>query len=147
MEIIYRTVDGKEFTDEACAYFHEKTLTKKIVMIGHGGKVCATTQEAVAIILRGADTAKLLLKRARDTGDGRIAGINPGDEGIFLWVNEEHRYFKISDVQRRVLTAAFRKEDALIAEEEKGEAEMTVEGLSDTMRGESGYYGHQDYIS
>lgn len=129
MEIIYRTVDGKEFTNEACAYFHEKTLAKKIVMVGYEGNVCATTQEAVAIILRGADTAKLLLKRARDTGDGRIAGINPGDEGIFLWVNEEHRYFKISDVQRRVLATAFREEDALIAEEEKGEAAMAVDGL------------------
>ena len=121
MEIIYRTVDGKEFTDEACAYFHEKVLTKKIVMIGHGGKVCATTQEAVAIILRGADTAKILLRRARDLGDGRIAGIEPGDEGIFLWDNEEHCYFKVSDVQRRVLAAAFREEDALIADEKKRE--------------------------
>lgn len=121
MEIIYRTVDGKEFTDEACAYFHEKTATKKIVMIGHGGKVCATTQEAVAIILRGADTAKILLKRARDLGDGRIAGIEPGDEGIFLWNKEAYRYFKVSDVQRRVLAAAFREEDALIADEKKRE--------------------------
>lgn len=119
MEIIYRTVDGKEFTNEACAYFHEKALTKKIVMIGYGGKVCTTTIEAVAIILHGADTAKFLLKKARDTGDGHIAGIEPGDEGIFLWNNEESRYFKISDVQRRVLAAAFREEDALIAIEKK----------------------------
>ena len=119
METIYRTVDGKEFTNEACAYFHEKALTKRIVMIGYGGKTCATTQEAVAIILRGTDTAKILLKKARDDGDGRIAGIKPGDEGIFLWNNEECCYFKVSDVQRRVLAAAFREEDALIATEKK----------------------------
>ena len=122
MEIIYRTVDGKEFTDESCAYFHEKVITDKIRLIGYNGGEVPTTKEARAVVLVGIDSAQVLKTMANQFNDC-MCGIDHGDTGVFLWDSSEHCYRRIEDNDVKALSAAFRALDEMIANAKREENE------------------------
>lgn len=122
MEIIYRTIDGKEFTDEACAYFHEKVITDKIRLIGYKGGEVSTTEEARAIVLYGMGSARALKMMAIQFNDC-MCGIDDGDTGVFLWDSDEHCYRRIEDNDIKALSAAFRALDEMTANAKREENE------------------------
>lgn len=121
MEIIYRTIDGKEFTNEACAYFHEKVITNKIRLIGFKGGEVPTTREARAIVLCGMDSARVLRMMANESCDS-VCGIDDGDTGVFLWDSDGFCYRRIEDNDIKVLTNAFCALDEMTTQREENEA-------------------------
>lgn len=123
MEIIYRTVDGKEFTNESCAYFHEKVITDKIRLIGYKGGEVPTTKEARAVVLLGTDSARVL-KMVADQYNDCMCGIDYGDTGVFLWDSDEHCYRRIEDNDVKALSAAFRALDEMTANAKREENEV-----------------------
>ena len=106
MEIIYRTVDNKEFTDEACAAFHERIILKGVRMINWQGRECEDTREAVAVVLHGASAADIFITLCEKQGDARVCGINHGAEGIFVWNTVSHRYEYLDIAKNKAILAA-----------------------------------------
>lgn len=133
MEIIYRTIDGKEFTDEACAYFYEKTLMDKLRMFGYKGNTCHSTREAAIVILADKDAAKTFLSKAKAEGD-HCPGINEGDIGIFYWNSDYEEYCHLGCTEERIRQLHNATEAAMkmfgFLEKEEEEEEKIDENVS-----------------
>lgn len=109
MEILYKTKDGEIFTDKKQAQEHEATLGK-FDMIGFSGRPCATTEEATVVILYDACSADAFLALAEKQKDDDVFGIEPGDEGVFLWERTgDGGYFPIEKSVKDALICGFAK--------------------------------------
>lgn len=89
MELIYRTIDGKEFTDMHEAQHYElHLLHENVVMFDGNGEPTDDTGLAVSVFLRGEHAATAFMNMCEDGAPG----IGPCDEGIYIWDSVEHQY-------------------------------------------------------
>ena len=110
METIYRTIDGKEFTNKDLAVAHESKLGK-FDMIGYQGCDTCDTECAAVVVLYDALSADEFLKSAKEQGDFAVKGIDSGDTGIFLWERFGEQYRLIEDTVCIAIKSAFAKMD------------------------------------
>lgn len=106
MEVIYRTIDNKEFTSEACAIFHERVILDGVRMINWRGKECEDTREAVVVVLHGTSAADTFLNLCDKQGDTRVRGIEPAVEGVFVWNINSRKYEYLDVTKYKALSAA-----------------------------------------
>ena len=92
MELIYRTIDGKEFSNEADASCHEQLiLNEKVQMFDPQGNPTGDPNYAMAIFLSGEDAADTFIKISNKAEIG-TDGIGSGDEGVYVWDSFDGAY-------------------------------------------------------
>ena len=106
MEVIYRTIDNKEFTDEACATFHERIILEGVRMVNWHGKECEDTREAVVVVLHGASAADIFMTLCDKQGDTRVRGIEHAAEGVFVWNTTSNKYEYLDVAKYKAICAA-----------------------------------------
>ena len=86
MELIYRTIDGKEFTNEADACYYENLLMNNIVMLNRNGEVVQTTSNAFLVWLKDVNANLAFHAIAKHQGDPDVYSIMKGEDyGLFYW--------------------------------------------------------------
>jgi hypothetical protein len=101
MELIYRTIDGKEFDNEADASYHEQLiLNEKVQMFDPQGNPTTDPDYAMAIFLSGEDAADAFIKMAEKDGTN-ANGISSGDEGVYVWdsFDAAYKYIEIESLR------------------------------------------------
>lgn len=101
MELIYRTIDGKEFDNEADASYHEHTiLNEKVQMFDPHGNPTTDPDYAMAVFLSGEYAADTFIKIAEKDGTD-ANGISSGDEGVYVWdsLDEAYKYIEIESLR------------------------------------------------
>lgn len=101
METIYRTIDGKEFTNEADATLHESIIKDGVKMWNRSGKLTNQTASAFMLYLADEDASKAFLAMAKAQEDGTASCICEGDYGIFYWDECEGTYRFIDEDELR----------------------------------------------
>lgn len=85
MEIIYRTIDGKEFTKGNDAIAHENTIMEGVKMWNRNGIPTNETSSAFVVYLADENASRAFLAMAKAQGDNEASSICDGDYGIFYW--------------------------------------------------------------
>ena len=107
MEIIYRTIDGKEFDNEADACYHESVLRDGIKMWDRTGRERQETANAFVLYLADADANLAFFDMAEKQGDHSIAGLTKGEDyGLYLWDECSSEYRWIDEEELSVLMVA-----------------------------------------
>lgn len=89
MELIYRTIDGKEFDNEADACYHEnEVLGSQVVMFDDNGKRTKKADDAFAVCLTDEGAGEIFKNM---TSDG-APGIDRYDWGVYIWDSFESSY-------------------------------------------------------
>lgn len=101
MEIIYRTIDGKEFAKGNDAIFHERTIMEGVKMWDRSGKLVNQTSSAFVVYLADEDASRAFLAMAKAQGDDMASSICDGDYGIFYWDECEGMYRFIDEDELR----------------------------------------------
>jgi hypothetical protein len=113
MKIIYRTIDGIEFNNESDAIWHEEeVLGKNVKMYDPYGKRVLDPNDAVAVFLCSGVAADYFIEICH-AADTNANGINPGDEGPFVWDSIPASYIFIESEAIRAIHGA--TADALAA--------------------------------
>ena len=95
MELIYRTIDGKEFDNEADACYHESVLMDNIIMLNRNNEVVQKTSHAFLVWLKDVDANLAFHAIARREGDDAVKSITEGEDyGLYYWDEgyEEYRW-------------------------------------------------------
>ena len=95
MELIYRTIDGKEFNNEADASYHEIMLMNNVIMLNRNGEVVQDTFSAFLVWLKDVDANLAFHAMAEQNEDPDVCSIMKGEDyGLFYCdeVNEEYRW-------------------------------------------------------
>lgn len=95
MQIIYRTLDGKEFILEEEALKHERELFNGIIMLNRNNQVVNKTSEAFLVWLKDENANLAFHAMARMIGDNAVESITEGEDyGLFYWDEgyEEYRW-------------------------------------------------------
>lgn len=95
MELIYRTIDGKEFDNEADAYYYENTLMDSVVMLNRNNEVVQSTSNAFLVWLKDVSANLAFHAIAEIQGDLDVESITKGEDyGLFYWDEglEEYRW-------------------------------------------------------
>lgn len=95
MQIIFRTVDGKDFTSEMEARQHESKLYDGIVMFNRNNERVYKTSSAFLVWLRDEDANLAFHAMARAEGDTDVKSITEGEDwGLYYWDEgyEEYRW-------------------------------------------------------
>jgi hypothetical protein len=95
MELIYRTIDGKEFDNEADACYHESVLMNKVIMLNRNNEVVETTSNAFLVWLKDVNANLAFHAMAERQGDLAVSSITKGEDyGLFYWDEglEEYRW-------------------------------------------------------
>ena len=97
MKLIYRTIDGKEFDNEADACYHEQLiLNEKVQMFDPQGNPTGDPNYAMAIFLSGEDAADTFMNIS---GNAEVDtnGVRSGDEGVYVWdsFDAEYKYIEV----------------------------------------------------
>lgn len=95
MELIYRTIDGKEFDNEADACYHESVLMDNVIMLNRNGIVVQETSRAFLVWLKDVDANIAFHAMAERQGDLDVSSIMKGEDyGLFYWDEglEEYRW-------------------------------------------------------
>jgi hypothetical protein len=100
MELVYRTIDGKEFDNEADACYHEDTLCKKVQMFDPHGNPTNDPNYAMAVFLSG-DYAADIFMNISDKAEVNTNGIGSGDVGVYVWdsFDDEYKYIEIESLR------------------------------------------------
>ena len=101
MEIIYRTIDGKEFTDKHEASHHEvDILHNQVKMFDPQGNLTRDPDYAMAIFLKGDAAADAFIKMTVNAGT-YANGIGSGDEGVYVWdsIDASYKYIEIESLR------------------------------------------------
>lgn len=86
MELIYRTIDGKEFDNEADACYHENTLKDSVIMLNRNNEVVQSTSQAYLVWLKDEDANLAFHAMARHECDDAVKSISEGEDyGFFCW--------------------------------------------------------------
>lgn len=86
MEIIYRTIDGKEFDNEDDAWHHESTLTNNVIMLNRNNEVVQDTSCAFLVWLKDVNANLAFHAMAERQGDLDVSSIAKGEDyGLFYW--------------------------------------------------------------
>ena len=113
MELIYRTIDGREFDNEADACYHESVLlNEKVQMFDPQGNPTSDPSYAMAVFLKGGEAADAFIHISGKTGTD-ATGISSGDEGVYAWdsLDSEYKYIEIESFHAAysALSAAIRE--------------------------------------
>ena len=95
MQIIFRTVDGKDFTSEIEARQHESKLYDGIIMFNRDNERVYETSQAFLVWLRDEDANLAFHAMARAEGDDMVKSITEGEDwGLYYWDEgfEEYRW-------------------------------------------------------
>ena len=95
MELIYRTVDGKEFDNEADACYHESVLMDNVIMLNRNNEVVQKTSNAFLVWLKDENANLVFHAIAEHQGDLDVSSIMKGEDyGLFYWDEglEEYRW-------------------------------------------------------
>jgi hypothetical protein len=95
MELIYRTIDGKEFDNEADAYYYENTLKDNVIMLNRNNEVVEATSNAFLVWLKDENANLAFHAMAERQGDLDVESITKGEDyGLFYWDEglEEYRW-------------------------------------------------------
>ena len=95
MQIIYRTIDGKEFSSEREALEYERELSGGIVMLNRKLEVVDKTSHAFLVWLKDENANLAFHAMARLIGDPAVQSITEGEDyGLFYWDEglEEYRW-------------------------------------------------------
>ena len=95
MQIIFRTVDGKDFTSETEARQHESQLYDGVIMLNRDNKRVYETSRAFLVWLRDEDANLAFHAMARGENDDAVKSITEGEDyGLFYWDEglEEYRW-------------------------------------------------------
>lgn len=106
MEIIYRTIDGKEFDNEADACYHESMLSDCLKMWNRDGHETKETYQAFCVYIANEEASKLFIHLANVQGDGDANGICVGDYGLFYWDECESTYRYVDEDERLAIVRA-----------------------------------------
>jgi hypothetical protein len=101
MELIYRTIDGKEFDNEDDACYHEQVVIKeKVQMFDPQGNPTGDPNYAMAVFLCGEDAADILMNIS-DKAEVNTYGITYGDEGVYVWdsLGDEYKYIEVESLR------------------------------------------------
>ena len=86
MEIIYRTIDGKEFDNKDNAYYHESTLMDNVIMLNRNNEVVQDTSCAFLVWLKDVKANFAFHAMAECQGDLNVSSIVKGEDyGLFYW--------------------------------------------------------------
>lgn len=97
MELIYRTIDGKEFDNEADACYHESMLMDNIIMLNRNNEVVQTTSHAYLVWLKDENANLAFHAMARREGDEAAKSISEGEDyGLYYW-DEGYEEFRWID--------------------------------------------------
>lgn len=94
MQIIFKTVDGKEFTSEMEARQHESKLYDGVIMFNRNNEQVYETSRAYLVWLENEDANLAFHAMARGEGDEAVKSITEGEVwGLFYWDEgfEEYR--------------------------------------------------------
>ena len=95
MELIYRTIDGKEFDNEDDALYHESTLGDNVIMLNGNGEVVQDASFGFFVWLEDVDANLACHAIAERQGDNDVDSIVKGEDyGLFYWDErlEEYRW-------------------------------------------------------
>ena len=95
MELIYRTIDGKEFDNEADACYHESVLMDNVIMLNRNNEVVEATSNAFLVWLKDVSANLAFHAMAERQGDLDVSSITKGEDyGLFYWDEglEEYRW-------------------------------------------------------
>ena len=95
MELIYRTIDGKEFDNEADAWYHESVLMDNVIMLNRNNEVVENTSNAFLVWLKDVNANLAFHAMAEKIGDLDVESITKGEDyGLFYWDEgyEEYRW-------------------------------------------------------
>lgn len=107
MEIIYRTIDDKEFDNEADACYHESMLHDSLKMWSRQGNETGETCQAFCVYIANEEASKLFLHLANVQGDQAANGICDGDCGLFYWDECEGTYRYVDEDERLAIVRAY----------------------------------------
>jgi hypothetical protein len=86
MELIYRTIDGKEFDNEADACYHENTIMDNVIMLNRNNEVVEVTSNAFLVWLKDKNANLAFHAMAERQGDLDVESIMKGEDyGLFYW--------------------------------------------------------------
>lgn len=109
MEIIYRTLDGKEFKDQTEAQKHENSLFGGVKMWNRRGQLVDETNNAIVLYLANEAANSAFFALADQQGDNNIRGLEPGEDyGLFYWDEYSDEYRWMDDELFAVLVEAHR---------------------------------------
>ena len=95
MELIYKTIDGKEFDNEVDALHHESTLMDNVIMLNRNNEVVQDTSCAFLVWLKDVNANLAFHAMAEHQGDLDVSSIAKGEDyGLFYWDEglEEYRW-------------------------------------------------------
>ena len=95
MQIIFRTVDGKEFTSEIEARQHENKVYDGVIMLNRDNRRVYETSRAFLLWLKDEEANLAFHAMARGEGDEAVKSIMEGEDyGLFYWDEgfEEYRW-------------------------------------------------------
>ena len=95
MELIYRTIDGKEFDNEADACYHESVLMDNVIMLNRNNEVVQSTSNAFLVWLKDENANLAFHAMAERQGDPDVKSITKGEDyGLYYWDEgyEEYRW-------------------------------------------------------
>ena len=111
MELIYRTLDGKEFDNEADAAYHENTILESARWWDRNGKeytlVDGQTNAGFVVYLPNEIATAAFLKLAEMQGDLEAKTIDAELWGIFVWDECQERYVWIDEESFNIIKLAF----------------------------------------
>ena len=86
MQIIFRTVDGKDFTSEMEARKHESELYDGVIMFNRNNERVYNTSQAFFVWLKNEDANLAFHAIARAEGDDMVKSITEGEDyGLYYW--------------------------------------------------------------
>ena len=86
MEFIYRTIDGKEFDNEADACYHENAIMDNVIMLNRNNEVVHNTLNAFLVWLKDENANLAFHAMAECQGDSEVKSIAKGEDyGLFYW--------------------------------------------------------------
>ena len=86
MKLIYRTIDGKEFDNEADACYHESTIMDNVIMLNRNNEVVDRTSRAFLVWLKDEEANLAFHAMARNEGDDAVESITEGEDyGLYYW--------------------------------------------------------------
>lgn len=101
MQIIYRSIDGKEFNNREDCLRHESQSMDGIIMLDRNGNITEETRDALFVWLRDVEANLAFHAIAKAQGDNYVSSITEGEDwGLFYW---EEGYDEYRWVDKEVL--------------------------------------------
>lgn len=105
MKVKFITFDGKEYNSPFRARKHELKKKKDVIMFDELGRVTEYAGSCLVVCLHGASAAKTLMD-IHEEQCVVMAGIEEGDEGMFVWDNFDLSFKRIDESTMRPLITA-----------------------------------------